>query len=109
MGASTSNVTGADLYDAVVVTCTNGCTISASGVGTCPDVGSKVVGNWIFGTQGMLTYGGAAGSDNVENESVAAAEASRDSGARLQYCTNDGTHVNGPAFEFEHLDPDSTG
>merc|ERR1719473_1905879 len=57
-----SAVTGADLYDAVVVTCTNGCTISASGIGACPDTGTKVVGNWLFGTKGMLTYGGAAGS-----------------------------------------------
>merc|ERR1719453_1071115 len=57
----------------------------------------------------MLTYGGAAGSDNVENEGAAAAEASRTSGARLQYWTTDGAHVNGPAFEFEHLDPGSTG
>lgn len=50
-----SETTGADLYDAVVITCTNGCTINASGVGTCPDKGFKIIGNWLFGTKGMLS------------------------------------------------------
>lgn len=49
-----SKVTGADVYDSIVITCTNGATISASGVGAIPDQGFKVVGNWIFGTEGML-------------------------------------------------------
>lgn len=105
-----SKATGADLFDAVVVTCTNGATISASGVGSCPDTGAKVVGNWVFGSDGMLSYGGLAGSDNVENEAGMGAEAVRGMGAsRLEYWLNDGTHEIGPAFEFEHLDQGGTG
>ena len=107
---ATSEATGADLYDAVVVTCTNGCTISASGVGACPDTGSKVVGNWLFGTKGMLSYGGHAGSDNVENAEAAADGGGKATGgAKLEMWLNDGTHEVGPPFEFEHLDQGGTG
>lgn len=111
-----SKVTGADLFDALVVTCTNGATISASGVGSCPDNGSKVVGNWVFGSEGMLTYGGAAGSDNVENEEAAAAESAEAAATKggskrtyLEMWSNDGTHEVGPPFQFEHLDQGGTG
>ena len=107
--ASSSSVTGADLFDAVVVTCEGGCTISASGVGVCPDIGSKVVGNWLFGTEGMLSYGGAAGSDNVENAAAAAEGAGAKAGPKLQWWRNDGTSGVGPDFEFEHLAMDGTG
>ena len=107
---ATSKTTGADLFDAVVITCTNGATISASGVGSCPDTGSKVVGNWIFGSDGMMSYGGLAGSDNVENEAGIGAEAVRGMGtSHLEYWLNDGTHEVGPRFEFEHLDQGGTG
>lgn len=37
-----SEVTGADIYDSLTITCTCGAVISASGVGTCPDGGFKV-------------------------------------------------------------------
>ena len=107
-----SKTTGADLFDAVVVTCTNGATISASGVGSCPDTGAKVVGNWLFGSGGMLSYGGLAGSDNVENEAGMGAESAQPRGmgaSRLEYWLGDGTHTVGPAFEFEHLDQGGTG
>ena len=59
----------------------------------------------------MLSYGGLAGSDNVENEAAAEAGGGRaKAGARLEYWRNDnGTHVIGPAFEFEHLDQGGTG
>lgn len=57
----------------------------------------------------MLSYGGQAGSDNVENADAAVSEAERASGARLQWWLHDGTHHEGPPFEFEHLDPNSTG
>lgn len=57
--------TGADVYDAATITCTNGALISASGVGTVPDAGFKVVANWVFGTEGMLHFGGLAGSDGA--------------------------------------------
>ena len=106
---SKSAATGADLYDAVTITCTNGATISATGVGACPDKGFKVVGNWLFGTAGMLSYSGLAGSDNVQLEEGAAKErdvAGAASGPRLEIWTNDGAHERGPPFEFEHLEQD---
>ena len=105
---STSQRTGADIFDSVTITCTNGCTINASGVGSCPDRGFKVVGNWLFGTEGMLSYSGLAGSDNVNIDSSAAATSSNQR-SHLEIWMNDGTHVVGPPVEFEHLDQDGTG
>ena len=113
---SKSAKSGADLYDSVVITCTNGCTINASGVGSCPDKGFKVVGNWIFGTEGMLSYCGLAGSDNVQldvsdvsAEAASGQGAAEGSGPRLELWQNDGTHHKGPPVEFEHLDQGGTG
>ena len=80
---------GADLYDAVTITCTNGATISATGVGACPDKGFKVVGNWLFGTAGMLSYSGLAGSDNVQLEEGATKE-------RDVACAASGPRMPGP-------------
>ena len=68
--STVSEKTGADLYNAVVVTCTNGCTINASGVGTCPDNGFKIVGNWLFGTEGMMSYNGFIGDIQVGDSMV---------------------------------------
>jgi len=102
-----SETSGADLYDAVTVTCTNGATISASGVGSCPDKGFKVVGKWIFGTKGMLSYCGLAGSDNV-NVTAGSGDAPTRS-SQLEIWLNDGTHEKGPPVEFEHLDQGGTG
>jgi len=100
-----SEKTGADLYDALTITCTNGATISVSGVGACPDKGFKVVGNWIFGTEGMLSFCGLAGSDNVKisAEEMAAGQ-SQKAPPHLEIWRNDGTHEVGPPVEFEHLD-----
>jgi hypothetical protein len=50
-----SDNTGADIYNSAVITCTNGATISLSGIGVIPDHGFKVVGNWVFGSEGMLS------------------------------------------------------
>jgi len=99
--------TGADLYNALTITCTNGCTISASGAGACPDHGFKVVGNWVFGSEGMLSYSGFAGSDNVNVDAVEAGLPARRS--RLEVWRHDGAHELGPPVEFEHLDQDGTG
>ena len=114
--STASERTGADLYNAVVVTCTNGCTINASGIGTCPDGGFKVVGNWIFGSGGMMSFSGLAGSDNVKVDGDGSAEeegGGRGVGVggkpRLEVWTNDGAHELGPPVEFENLDPSGTG
>lgn len=106
-----SERTGADLFDAVTVTCTNGATISASGVGSCPDQGFKVISNWLFGTKGMLNYSGLAGSDNVKIDQAAGkTDVEGDGGrAHLEIWYNDGTYERGPPVEFEHLDQGGTG
>ena len=95
----------------MTITCTNGATISASGVGACPDKGFKVVGNWIFGTEGMMSYCGLAGSDNVKisSEEAAAGKHAGRGPSHLELWQNDGSHHVGPPVEFEHLDQESTG
>jgi len=119
--ASTSEKTGADTMDAVVVTCTSGATLNVSGVGTCPDHGFKVLGNWLFGTEGMLNYSALAGADNVKpsggsgtgarDPDAAVGEGSKrpGPGPRLELWRNDGENLVGPPVEFEHLDQESTG
>lgn len=100
-----SEKTGADLYDAITITCTNGATISVAGVGACPDKGFKVLGNWIFGTEGMMSYSGLAGSDNVKiSAEQVVAEGGKRATPHLELWRNDGTHELGPPVEFEHLD-----
>ena len=112
--STVSEKTGADLYNAVVITCTNGCTINASGVGVCPDQGFKVVGNWLFGTEGMMSYN-CMGSDNdntveIDKEGDDQQTAGSAGGApRLEIWTNDGKHEVEPPVEFEHIDQDGTG
>ena len=114
---ATSPQTGADVYDSMTVTCTNGCTISASGVGSCPDQGFKVVGNWLFGTEGMLSYSALSGSVSEQGEleqenggSIKRTKSGWNRGtSRLEIWGNDGTHSIGPPVLFEHLDQEGTG
>ena len=149
-----SEVTGADLYDAVTIRCTNGATVTVSGVGNMPG-SAKIVHNTIFGTEGMLTYSGYAYGDNAgpdAQEALAAdggdGEGSGGSGSgsdeagtttatssssssssssggggggggsggasssgapRLHLQRFDGTEEEGPAFDFEFLDPNCPG
>jgi len=107
--STASKVTGADLWDGVTITCTNGCTIMASGVGACPDHGFKVVGNWLFGSDGMLSYCGLAGSDNVNVPLADSPAAVPGRSSRLELWLNDGTYVVGPPVQFEHLDQTGPG
>jgi predicted dehydrogenase len=105
---TTSVTSGADIFDSLIITCTNGCTINASGVGACPDKGFKVVGNWLFGSKGMLNYSCFGGHSKVT------CDQSDDVGApptrpNLELWTNDGSHMVGPPVEFEHLEQTGTG
>ena len=109
-----SESTGADIHDALTLTCTNGAVIAVCGAGTAPDAGFKVVANWVFGTRGMLHYGGLAGSDaaapGADGDGSAAARrasavtAAQAKGARLQVWRHDGAHSAGAPFAFESLD-----
>merc|ERR1712029_824397 len=52
-----SRKTPADMYDAVSILCTNGATVSVSGVASIPGT-SKVIENRLVGTEGILSYCG---------------------------------------------------
>merc|ERR1711933_293686 len=52
-----SDKSGADVYDAVTIRCTNGATVTASGIASIPG-NAKHVQNRLVGTQGMLSYCG---------------------------------------------------
>ena len=90
------------LFDSLVVTCSNGATINMSGVADCPDTGSKVIGNWIFGSKGMLNYSGVAGGVRGGDEEAAAAAASAasgDAGPCLELYRADGKRVRKVGLE----------
>ena len=114
--ASTPSVaTGADLFNALTITCTNGATIVASGVGAIPGE-NKVVGNWVFGSRGMLSYSGIARGEGAgeggfayEGDVPAAEAAATTTADRLEFWADDGTHERGPRFEFEYLEQTGTG
>lgn len=54
-----SEITNADIYSSINISCSNGGTISISGVGVLPG-DTKHVSNVIVGTKGILRYGGSA-------------------------------------------------
>lgn len=101
-----SDHTGADIYNSITVTCTNGATISCTGVGVIPDHGFKVVGNWLFGTEGMLSYNALAANTNSEG---LLGEHEVSSKPKLEIWRHDGTTETGPSVEFENLDTEGTG
>ena len=71
-----------------------------------------MVGNWIFGDGGMLSYSGLAGSDNVQKDEAGGTASGGGVRNRLEAWCHDGTsvsHTLGPPVEFEHLDQGGTG
>jgi predicted dehydrogenase len=96
-----SEHSGADIYDAGTITCTNGALISVTGVATVPveaavpgDVttATKQIDNKIIGTEGMILY---SGSDLLP-----------DSGS-LTLRRHDGKVLVEPGFEFENYAQDA--
>lgn len=87
-----SDKTGADVYDAGVVTCRDGATIAFSGVACLPgDAHSatpagKIIDCKVFGSEGALLYGG----DDRDPSS-----------GRLELRRNDGNVVFEGGFQFE--------
>ena len=75
------------------------CTRPLPGVATIPG-SAKLCGNWIFGSQGMLTYSGLAGSHDANPDGAP---------SRLELLCHDGTSEKGQPFEFEHLSQTGTG
>jgi predicted dehydrogenase len=55
--AGKGTATAADMFDSVSILCTNGATVSVSGVAAIPG-DNKVIDNRLVGTEGMLAYGG---------------------------------------------------
>ena len=99
-----SEVTGADLYDAAIIRCEGGAIINMQGVGTT--VGDppptdedgrpsgKTIENTLFGTEGMLSYGGR---DHQPT-----------SGA-LELRRHDGANERVEGFDFEEGDQEGLG
>lgn len=93
-----SEKSGADIYDAAVVRCTNGALISITGCATLPvqaavegdiTTATKQIDNKIFGTEGVLLY---SGLDLVPGS------------GELTLRRHDGKERTEPGFEFENYD-----
>jgi len=92
-----SEKSSADMYDAAVVRCTNGATISIQGVATMPGQNpetSKQIDNKVFGTEGFLTYSG----DDLKHDA-----------SGLVFRRHDGDEEYHPGFYFENYDAGGNG
>ncbi|KAK3270921.1 hypothetical protein CYMTET_20705 [Cymbomonas tetramitiformis] len=98
--AKGSEITGADMYDAVTILCTNGATVSVSGVAAIPGT-SKHIDNRIIGSEGMISYCGRA-IDGALGKS-------EECPGQLELTRFDGKDRVIKKFEFENLDQEGTG
>jgi predicted dehydrogenase len=90
---SNSDVTDADIYVAISIKCTNGATISISGVGVCPSLkNKKEIDNIIIGSKGRIRYHGLMNCDNHDDDN-----------GSLEISLNDGESTIIDGFEFENL------
>ena len=88
-----SDITGADIYTAISIKCTNNATISISGVGVCKSYNSKKeIDNLIVGSLGRLRYQGLMDCDDPTS----------DIGC-LEKSLNNGEYSKIEGFEFENL------
>lgn len=96
--------TQADMFDACSILCTNGATVSVSGVAAIPG-NSKVIENRFIGTQGTLSY---CGVDEDKGAPVASGSVvSGHQGISISLFNGQQTHI--PGFEFENTDPEGDG
>ena len=88
-----SEITGADIYTAISIKCTNNATISISGVGVCPAYKSKKeIDNLIVGSLGRVRYQGLMDCDDPSNDI-----------GSLELSLNNGESKTIEGFEFENL------
>eukprot|EP01047_Picozoa_sp_COSAG01_P076234 COSAG01_NODE_13324_length_1601_cov_1.193742_1_plen_194_part_00 len=103
--------TPADMFDAASILCTNGATISVSGVAAIPG-NDKIIENRLVGTEGILSY---CGVDEDKGKTSLDDDASGDEGSEqaanggLSLSRFDGRVEAHPGFEFENTDMDGDG
>jgi len=102
-----SSKTSADMYDAVSVLCTNGATISLSGVASIPGT-SKFIDNRLVGTEGTLTYHGKDEDGGAASVMEGGGEAAAPLG-QLELVRFDGQNEVISGFEFENTDVEGDG
>jgi predicted dehydrogenase len=92
-----SPLTGADLYDAATVRCTDGATLCVSGAATVPGQNpgtAKQIENRVYGDEGLLEYSG----DDMDPSSGA-----------LRLRRHDGADETHAGFEFEDVEAGGLG
>lgn len=108
-----SDKSGADIFDAVTILCTNGATVSLSGAATIPG-GSKIVQNRLIGSEGMLSYCGSYPIDEGPSCSHTG-EGGQGPGSKpanpgqLELTRFDGRNETVPGFEFENVEQGGVG
>jgi len=99
-----SKITGADIFDAATIQCTNGATIVVQGTAALPFASytstPKQIDNKIFGSEGMISYGGLDGAGSTE--------ADPGSGC-LELRRHDKKDMTVPGFKFENYDAKGNG
>lgn len=103
--ASHSESSGADIFDAASIQCTNGANIALSAVADIPSAG-KMIDFRLFGTEGMLLYGGNDATGH--HGSVEHGADAMDIGG-LELARFDGRGEKHPGFNFENTDMDGYG
>jgi predicted dehydrogenase len=115
-----SDTTGADVFDSATILCTNGATVSVSGVGTIPGK-SKLAQNRLFGTEGMMSYNGSYEIDEGNEEEETEMGEGCPHGCPKQRNVKpkevgglvieryDGNNLSIEGFEFENIEKGGTG
>ena len=103
--------TRADMFDACSILCTNGATVSVSGVAAIPG-DDKIIEIRLIGTEGTLSYCGVdedKGKTSLDDGEDDDAELGQASAGQLSLGRFDGRTETYPGFEFENTDMDGDG
>jgi predicted dehydrogenase len=102
--------TPADMYDSCSILCTNGATVTVSGVAAIPG-DDKIIENRLIGTEGILSYCGVdedKGKTSGDAPGKAESEVQGNAGG-LSLLRFDGRKEDFSGFEFENTDQDGDG
>eukprot|EP01043_Picozoa_sp_COSAG02_P030048 COSAG02_NODE_1900_length_10458_cov_4.285838_4_plen_394_part_00 len=102
--------TPADMYDSCSILCTNGATVTVSGVAAIPG-DDKIIENRLVGTEGVLSYCGVD-EDKGKTSGNASGKVEADlqgNAGGLSLIRFDGKNKYIPGFEFENTDQDGDG
>ena len=100
--------TQADMFDACSILCTNGATVSVSGVAAIPG-DDKIIENRLVGTAGILSYCGVDEDKGKTSLDGGGEEDEAGSNGQLQLRLFTGRTETVPGFEFENTDIDGIG